>query len=54
MRTFFLAISFVSFTTFYFQTGPAGVGNTSDNSFWTKADGSVSTKVNGTPVSSLE
>lgn len=36
------------------QTGPGGVGNSTNNAFWIRADLGTSTTTNGTPVSSWQ
>jgi len=52
MRALMFLAGFLVTNTLFAQTGPAGVGNSTSNSLWLKADAGTSTTANGTAVSS--
>jgi hypothetical protein len=48
----FYIIAFLGASFSFAQTGPAGVGNSTNNVHWLKADAGTNTVANGIPVSS--
>lgn len=47
---FLLVLCFFSAVYSFSQTGPGGVGNSTNNAFWIKADAGTSSTTNGTPI----